>query len=86
MLTVQFLKNLSTTVIPKQLTLRGRHRGKGGSSIRSSLPRHGTRIKTETQKKQKNKKNKKNKKTKPIKTDKKTKSRLQVSNQKKKKE
>ena len=31
MLTVQFLKNLSTSVIPKQLTPRGRHRGKGGS-------------------------------------------------------
>ena len=49
-LTVQFLKNLFATVIPKQLTLRGRHRGKGGSPISSSLPRHGARIRTETQK------------------------------------
>ena len=31
-------------VIPKQLTPKGRHRGKGGSPISSSLPR------TETQK------------------------------------
>ena len=49
-LTVQFLKNLSATIIPKQLTPRGRHRGKGGSPISSSLPRHGARIRTETQK------------------------------------
>ena len=49
-LTVQFLKNLSATVIPKQLTPRGRHRGKGGSPISSSLPRHGARIRIETQK------------------------------------
>ena len=49
-LTVQFLKNLSAAVIPKQLTPRGRHRGKGGSPISSSLPRHGARISTETQK------------------------------------
>ena len=37
-------------VIPKQLTPRGRHRGKGGSPISSSLPRHGATIRTETQK------------------------------------
>ena len=49
-LTVQFLKNLSATVIPKQLTPRGRNRGKGGSPISSSFPRHGARIRTETQK------------------------------------
>ena len=49
-LTVQFLKNLSAMVIPKQLTPRGRHRGKGRSSISSSLPRHGARIRIETQK------------------------------------
>ena len=49
-LIVQFLKNLSATVIPKQLTPRGRHRGKEGSPISSSLPRHGARIRTETQK------------------------------------
>ena len=49
MLIAQFLKNLFASVIPKQLTPRGRHRGKGGSPIGSSLPRHGVRIKTETQ-------------------------------------
>ena len=49
-LIVQFLKNLSVTVIPKQLTPRGRHKGKGGSPISSSFPSHGARIKTETQK------------------------------------
>ena len=48
-LTVQFLKNLSAAVIPKQLTPRGRHKGKGGSPISSSLPRHGARIRTKTQ-------------------------------------
>ena len=37
-------------VIPKQLTPRERHKGKGGSPISSSLPRHGARIRTETQK------------------------------------
>ena len=36
-------------VIPKQLTPKGRHRGKGGSPISSSLPRHGAGIRTETQ-------------------------------------
>ena len=49
MLTVQFLKGLSATVVLKQLTPRGRHRGKGGSPISSSLPRHGARIRTKTQ-------------------------------------
>ena len=69
-LTVQFLKNLSATVIPKQLTPRGRHRGKGGSPISSSLPRHGARISTETQK------------TEPTKIERKAKGRLQVSTKK----
>ena len=58
MLTVQFLKGLSATVVLKQLTPRGRHRGKGGSPINSSLPRHGARERTKTQKL--NKKKKKN--------------------------
>ena len=66
-LTVQFLKNLSATVIPKQLTPRRRHRGKGGSPISSSLPRHGARIRTETQKQNQQKQKRK------------TKGRLQVS-------
>ena len=63
-LTVQFLKGLSATVILKKLTPRGRHRGKGGSPISSSLPRHGTRIRTKTQKIEKNKKREKKKKKK----------------------
>ena len=50
MLIAQFLKNLFASVIPKQLTPRGRHRGKGGSPICSSLPRHDVRIRTKTQK------------------------------------
>ena len=49
MLTVQFLKGLFATVVLKQLTPRGRHRGKGGSLISSSLPRHVARIRTKTQ-------------------------------------
>ena len=36
-------------VILKQLNPRGRPRGKGGSPICSSLPRHGARIRTKTQ-------------------------------------
>ena len=60
-LTVQFLKNLSASVIPKQLTFRGRHRGKGGSPICSSLPSHGARIRTKTQSKKKKKKKNKGK-------------------------
>ena len=59
-LTIQFLKNLSATVIPKQLTPKGRHRGKGGSLISSSLLRHDDRIRTKTQ----NRTNKKERKTK----------------------
>ena len=43
-------------VVLKQLTPRGRHRGKGGSPISSSLPRHGARKRTETQKQNKTKK------------------------------
>ena len=57
-LTVQFLKGLSTTVVLKQLTSRGRHRGSGGSPISSSFPRHGARERTETHKQNKNKKQK----------------------------
>ena len=45
-------------VVLKQLTPRGRHRGKGGSPISSSLPRHGARKRTETQKQNKTKKTK----------------------------
>ena len=40
-------------VILKQLNPRGRPRGKGGSPICSSLPRHGARIRTKTQTKRK---------------------------------
>ena len=43
-------------VVLKQLNHRGRHRGKGGSPISSSLPRHGARERTETQKQNKKKK------------------------------
>ena len=56
-LTVQFLKHLSAFVIPKQLTPRGRLRGRGGCPICSSLPRHGARIRTKTQSKTKRRKN-----------------------------
>ena len=76
-LTVQFLKGFSATVVLKQLTPRGGYRGKGGSPINSSLPRHCARERIETQKQNKKKK-------------KKTKGRLQVGtkeiqNKKKKK-
>ena len=67
-LTVQFLKGLSATVVLKQLTPRGRHRGKGGSPISSSLPMHGVKERTKTQKQNKKKE--------------KTKGRLQVSTKK----
>ena len=50
-LTVQFLIDLFAFVIPKQLTPRGRLRGSGGGPMGSSLPRHGARIRTKTQKK-----------------------------------
>ena len=53
MLIVQFLKGLSTTVVLKKLTPRGRHKWSRGNPISSSLPRHGARIRTKTQKKQK---------------------------------
>ena len=46
-------------VILRQLTPKGRHRGKGGSPISSSLPRHGARERIETQKHNKIKKKKK---------------------------
>ena len=59
MLTVQFLKGLSATVVLKQLTPRGRHKGSGGSPISSSLPRHGARIRTKTQSTKKTKKKQK---------------------------
>ena len=42
---------LSTFVIPKQLTPRGRLGGSGGGPMGSSLPRHGARIRTKTQSK-----------------------------------
>ena len=47
-------------VVLRQLTPKGRHRGKGGSPISSSLPRHGARIRTETQKIEPNKNRQKN--------------------------
>ena len=59
-LTVQFLKNLSAFVIPKQLTPRGRLRGSGGCPIGSSFPRHGARIRTKTQSRIKQENRKKN--------------------------
>ena len=49
MLTFQFLIDLSAFFIPKQLTPRGRLRGSGGGPMGSSLPRHGARIRIETQ-------------------------------------
>ena len=56
MLTIQFLKNLSTTVVLKKLTPRGRHRRSRGNPISSSFPRHGARIRTKTHKEKKKKK------------------------------
>ena len=50
-LTVQFLIDLFAFVIPKQLTPRGRLRGSGGGPMGSSLPRHGARMRTKTQRK-----------------------------------
>ena len=69
-LTVQFLINLSTFVIPEQLTPRGRLRGSGGGPMGSSLPRHDARQRTKTQSRKKKTKTKtknktKNKKQKP---------------------
>ena len=58
MLTVQFLKGLSTTVVLKKLTPRGRHRWSGGNPISFSLPRHGARERTETQNRIKTRKEK----------------------------
>ena len=46
MLIVQFLKRLTTTVVLKKLTPRGRHRRSRGNPISSSFPRHGARIRT----------------------------------------
>ena len=60
-LTVQLLINLSTFVIPKYLTPRGRFRESKGGPMDSSLPRHGARIRTKTQSERK----KKTKKQKP---------------------
>ena len=61
MLTVQFLKRLTTTVVLKELTLRGRHRRSRGNPINSRLPRHGVRIRTKkTQQREKKKKQKQN--------------------------
>ena len=50
-LTVQFLIDLFAFVIPKQLTPRGRLRGSGWGPMGSSLPRHGARMRTKTQRK-----------------------------------
>ena len=55
-LTVQLLINLSTFVIPKQLTPRGRLRRSGGGPMGSILPRHGARIRTKTQSERKKQK------------------------------
>ena len=43
-----FLKSLSTMVVLKKLTLRGRHRRSRGNPISSSFSRHGARIRTKT--------------------------------------
>ena len=56
--TVQFLKGLSATIVLKRLAPRGRHRWSEGNPIRSSLPRHGARERTETQNRTKTKKEK----------------------------
>ena len=69
MLTVQFLKSLSTTVVLKKLNPRGRHRRSRENPISSSLPRHSARIKTKNTQQRERKKKAKNK----------TKGRLQVS-------
>ena len=53
MLTVQILKGLSTFIIPKHLTPRGRLRECGGGPMGSSFPRHSARIWTKTQSKKK---------------------------------
>ena len=45
MLTIKFLKNLTRTLVPKQLNPRRRHRRGRGNPISSSLPRHSARIK-----------------------------------------
>ena len=67
-LTIKFLISLTTTLVPKQLNPRGRHRRGRGNPISSSLPRHSARIKDQehTAKIRKRNKNK-------------TKGRLQVS-------
>ena len=48
MLTVQFLKCLTTTVVLKKLNPRGRHRRSRRNPISSSLPRHGARKRTKS--------------------------------------
>ena len=60
-LTVQFLKCLTTTVVLKKLTPRGRHRRSRGNLISSSFPRHGDRIRTKTHSKERKKKKTKTK-------------------------
>ena len=54
-LNVQRLIQLLFVLTPKQLTLKGRLRGRGGSPTGSSLPRHGARVKTKKNKKKKTK-------------------------------
>ena len=46
MLTVQFLKSFTTTVVLKKLTPKGRHIRSRGNPISSSFPRHDARIRT----------------------------------------
>ena len=45
-LNVQRLIQLLVVLTPKQLTLKGRLSGRGGSPTGSSLPRHGARVRT----------------------------------------
>ena len=69
-LNVQGLIQLLVFLTPKQLTLKGRLRRRGGCPMGSSLPKHSARVRTRHM--DKNKKEQKEK----------TKDRLQVSTQK----
>ena len=53
MLTVQGVKGFSTLIILKQLNPSGRFRGSGSGPMGSSFPRHGARIRTNTQRERK---------------------------------
>ena len=59
MLTVQFLKSLSTTVVLKKLNPKRRHRRSRGNPISSNFPRHGARIRTKNTQQNRERKKKK---------------------------